>query len=89
MKLSEPPLTYSVNLHEDGYVTIRLIGGIFNPEPYPDVDELYPDMDTIPEWVKDQVCRLNMMEPDPSYSIAGVGRRLGTNSYWVEYHEGA
>lgn len=87
--LRKCPVTFSVQLLEDGWVRVSLIGGIFNDQPCPDTKDMYPTPDDLPAWMQDQIAALCMCEPDPSNNIQGVGRRLGHTSFWVEYHEGA
>lgn len=44
----------------------------------------YDDVDDLPDWVKERLAVLSVIDPTPpTYELAGIGRRISTNVFWV------
>jgi len=44
----------------------------------------YTSVDTMPKWIQDKLIKLQIMQtPPPVIDIAGVGKRIGNNVFWV------
>jgi len=52
-----------------------------------DIQDEYPDVDSLPEWVSKKLAVLSMIDPTdhPTPDIPGVGRRINRNVYWIYY----
>jgi hypothetical protein len=54
-----------------------------DPE-YFGLDTWYKTVDNMPQWIQDKLIKLQIMiPPPPEHNIEGVGRRMGTNVFWV------
>lgn len=50
-----------------------------------DVDGVYSDKTTLPEWIKDKLSVLAIMKIEPPQTrIVGVGMRISENVFWIE-----
>jgi hypothetical protein len=50
-----------------------------------DVDGIYSDRSTLPDWIKDKLSVLSIMKVDPPQTrVVGVGMRVSENVFWVE-----
>jgi hypothetical protein len=44
----------------------------------------YKSVDNMPQWIQDKLMKLQIMiPPPPEHNIEGIGRRMGTNVFWV------
>jgi len=44
----------------------------------------YKSVDNMPQWIQDKLRKLQIMiPPPPECNVEGIGRRMGTNVYWV------
>lgn len=44
----------------------------------------YDRLDDLPDWVKERIAVLSMMpSKPPTNEVAGIGRRISVNVYWV------
>ena len=49
-----------------------------------ELEGIYDDVDELPTWVQESVAALSMLPIDkPNQQVAGVGRRIAENIYWV------
>jgi hypothetical protein len=49
-----------------------------------ELEGVYDDVDELPRWVQESVAVLSMLPIDkPNQQVAGVGRRIAENIYWV------
>jgi len=49
-----------------------------------ELEGIYDDLDELPTWVQESVAVLSMLPIDkPNQQVAGVGRRIAENIYWV------
>jgi hypothetical protein len=72
-----------VLIRDDGTVHILCVGG--NSQDAPDVDDIYTDVDSLPEWVLDKLSVLSITDPTPpTKNIEGVGRRINKNTFWID-----
>jgi hypothetical protein len=57
----------------------------FGTDPsYFGLDQWYKTVDTMPKWIQDKIIKLQiMLPPPPSHDIAGLGKRVGANVFWV------
>ena len=50
------------------------------------LEDTYVSVDALPEWVQKKLALLMMTSPvPPTHGVAGVGRRMEDNIYWVHY----
>ena len=50
------------------------------------LEDTYVSVDALPEWVQRKLALLMMTNPvPPTHGVAGVGRRMEENIYWVHY----
>jgi hypothetical protein len=73
---------YRVNIDPDtGYIKVTCIG-------LEKVDAIlegnYDDMTALPDWMQEKLTLLSMLSPTPpTEPVAGVGRRINGDTYWV------
>lgn len=50
-----------------------------------DIEGIYDDVDLLPDWVKERLAVLMIIDPTPpTPSLPGVGRRISKYVFWVE-----
>lgn len=50
----------------------------------PELEKAYSSIDDLPEWVKERLAVLSILNPDQrNEEVEGVGRRIAKNIYWV------
>lgn len=50
----------------------------------PELDKAYSSIDNLPEWVKERLAVLSILNPNVrNEEVEGVGRRIAKNIYWV------
>lgn len=50
----------------------------------PELDKAYSSIDNLPEWVKERLAVLSILNPNVrNEEIEGVGRRIAKNIFWV------
>jgi len=50
----------------------------------PELEKAYSSIDNLPEWVKERLAVLSILNPDQrNEEVEGVGRRIAKNIYWV------
>jgi|TARA_R110000823_G_C15811763_1_gene488312 hypothetical protein len=71
--------TYRVSI-EDNIVKVVCFG----TNNY-DVDDegWYGNINELPMWMQDRLANLYMLEPKHENEVAGVGRRIGKNIFWL------
>jgi hypothetical protein len=50
----------------------------------PELDKAYSSIDNLPQWVKERLAVLSILNPNVrNEEVEGVGRRIAKNIYWV------
>ena len=72
---------YRVAVHEDLTVSVVCFGcEILDPA----CEGVYPNVDALPDWVKDRLAVLMLMSPTPpTQDVENVGRRISDFVFWV------
>ena len=67
-----------------GYIQVKCLKGITL-----DNDKLcnYMSLNDIPDWIKERVYALSVLEPDENHVIADVGARTSEETFWVFKNE--
>lgn len=48
------------------------------------LDTWYKSVDNMPQWIQDKLMKLQIMiPPPPEHDVEGIGKRMGTNVFWV------
>jgi hypothetical protein len=79
--VQEKPI-YRIMIKEDNSIETDCYDMIdlFKPE----LNKLYSSIDELPEWVKDKIAVLSVLNPDlRNEEVEGVGRRITKNVFWV------
>jgi hypothetical protein len=85
VSLFEAETTYRVQLFPDGGVSVLCFG---TGPVGKSIERGYTAVEETPQWMQDALHVLRILhEPPPVCDIPGVGKRMGTDLYWV-YGEG-